>query len=95
MSTRLLIQITWELSHFETTNNFTAIKTQEDVLELLGEKRTLLNNILRRNVNWIGHILRINCILHDTIERITEMKESREKKNKLIDDLRKQDDIEN
>ena len=31
--------------------------TKEEVLELTGEKRTLLNNILRRKVNWIGHIL--------------------------------------
>ena len=29
-----------------------------EVLEGIGEKRTLLNNIIRRNINWIGHILR-------------------------------------
>jgi len=33
-----------------------------------GEKRTLLNNILHRKANWIGHILRRNCLLHDAIE---------------------------
>ena len=32
--------------------------TNEQVLDRIGEKRTLLNNILRRKVNWIGHILR-------------------------------------
>ena len=42
--------------------------TKEKILELIGEKETLLNNILRRKVNWIGHILRINCLLLDTIE---------------------------
>ena len=26
------------------------------------------NNILRRKANWIGHILRINCLLRDAIE---------------------------
>ena len=31
--------------------------TSEKVLEHIGEKRTLLNNILRTKVNWIGHIL--------------------------------------
>jgi hypothetical protein len=30
-----------------------------EVLERIGENRTLLNNILRRKDNWIGHILRI------------------------------------
>jgi hypothetical protein len=42
--------------------------TKEQVLDLIGEKRALLNNILRRKANWIGHILRRNCLLHDTIE---------------------------
>ena len=31
-------------------------------------KRTLLNNILIRKANWIGHILRRNHLHHDTIE---------------------------
>ena len=35
-----------------------------------------MNNILRRKVNGIGHILKINCLLHDTIEgQMMEMKE--------------------
>ena len=29
--------------------------TNEQVFDRIGEKRTLLNNILRRKVNWIGH----------------------------------------
>ena len=32
-------------------------KTSNEVLGRIGEKRTLLNNILRRKANWIGHIL--------------------------------------
>ena len=31
--------------------------TNEEFLERTEEKRTLLNNILCRNPNWIGHIL--------------------------------------
>ena len=42
--------------------------TNEQVLDCIGEKRTLINNILRRKVNWIGHILGRNCLLHDVIE---------------------------
>ena len=42
--------------------------TNEQVLECIGEKRTVLNNVLRRKANWIGHILRRNCFLDDAIE---------------------------
>ena len=38
--------------------------TNEQVHECIGKKRTLLN-ILHRKVNWIGHILRRNYLLHD------------------------------
>ena len=31
-------------------------KVTNEVLERIGEKRRVLNNILRRKVNWIGHI---------------------------------------
>ena len=53
--------------------------TNEQVLEPI-EGMILLNTILRRKVNWIGHILRSNFLLHDAIEgQITEG--SRKKKN--------------
>ena len=38
--------------------------TNEDV----GEKRTLLNNILHRKANWIVHILSKNSLLLDVIK---------------------------
>ena len=42
--------------------------TNQQVLERIGEKRLLVNNILRRNANWIGHILKIICLLLDDFE---------------------------
>ena len=68
------------------------IKWQEkwtnEVLECIGEKRTLLNNILFREANWIGHILRRNCLIHDTIEaQMTEVK-GVGRRTQLIDDSR-------
>ena len=55
--------------------------TNEQDLERIGEKRTLLN-ILRKKDNWIGLILRRNYLLHDVIEgQMTEVKRSRKKKN--------------
>ena len=62
--------------------------TNQEVLERIG-KKTLLNNILRSKVNWIGHILRRNCLLHDTIEgQMTEEKGIGRRRTQLLDDLR-------
>ena len=64
--------------------------TTEQVLECIGEKRILLNNILRRKVNWIGHILRRNCLLHVAIEgQLTEVKGVGRRGTQLLDNLRK------
>ena len=49
--------------------------TNEQVIERIGEKMALLNNILRRKASWIGHILKRNCPRHDAIEgQMTEVK---------------------
>ena len=42
-------------------------KVTNEVLENKGEKRPILNNILRRKANWIGHILR-RSPLRDAID---------------------------
>jgi len=66
--------------------------THEQVLDRIGEKRTLLNNILCRKSNWTDHILRRNCLLHDGIEgQMTEVKGVRRRRRRripLLDDLR-------
>ena len=63
--------------------------TNEQVLDRIGEKRTLLNNILPRKANWIGQILRRNCLLHDTIEgQMTEVKGVGKRGTQLLDDFR-------
>ena len=62
--------------------------TNEQVLDRIGEKRTLLNNILRRKAIWIGHILRRNCLV-DAIEgQMTEVKGVGRRRTQLLDDLR-------
>ena len=60
----------------------------EKFLQRVGEKRRLLNNILRRKANWIGHILRRNCHLHDVIEGLMKVKGVRRRRRQLLDDLR-------
>ena len=41
--------------------------TNEQVLERIGVKRTVIDNILCRKANWTGH-LRRNGLLHNAIE---------------------------
>ena len=63
---------------------------QELVHDRIGEKRTLLNNIQQRKANWIGHILRRSCLLHDAIEgQMTQVKGVVRRRTHLLDDLRK------
>ena len=65
--------------------------TNEQVLERtsVGEKTTLVNDILRRNASWIGHILRKNCLLHDSVEgQMTEIKGVGRRGTHLLDNLR-------
>ena len=42
----------------------------EDVLLRVKEQRNILHEICKRKENWIGHILRRNCLL----QRVTEGK---------------------
>jgi hypothetical protein len=42
----------------------------EDVLYRVKEQRNILHEIRKRKANWIGHILRLNCLL----QRVTEGK---------------------
>jgi len=40
----------------------------EEVLLRVNEQRNILHEIRKRKANWIGHILRRNCILKQVIE---------------------------
>ena len=46
----------------------------DEVLQLIGDKRTLPNKILCRKVSRVGHILEWNCFLHDAVGQIAEIK---------------------
>jgi hypothetical protein len=57
------------------------------------EQRNILYEISKRKANWIGHILRRNCLLQQVIEgKIKggiEVKGTRERiRRKLMDDLK-------
>ena len=61
----------------------------EEVLLRVNEQRNILHEIRKQKANWIGHILRRNCLLKQVIEgKIKgEMKVARRRK-KLLDDLK-------
>ena len=59
--------------------------TNEQVLDRIGEKRTLLNNILRRKAYWISHILRRNCLLHEANEGQTMEVKGVGRRTQLLD----------
>ena len=40
----------------------------EDVLLTVSEQRNILHEIRKRKANWIGHILRRNCLVKQVIE---------------------------
>ena len=61
--------------------------TNEEFLEYVYRRGGLpLNNILRREANWFGHILIRNCLLHE--EQMTEVKGIGRIRTQLLDDLR-------
>jgi hypothetical protein len=66
----------------------------EEVLQTVKEERNILHTIKERKADWIGYILRRNCLLkHVTegkLEGSTEMTGRRGKRRKqLLDDLKK------
>jgi hypothetical protein len=65
----------------------------EEVLLRVKKQRNILHEISKRKANWIGHILRRNCLLQRVIEG--KIKEGREvtrrrgrRRRKLRDDLK-------
>jgi hypothetical protein len=63
----------------------------EDVLLRVKEQRNILYEILKRKANWIGHILRRNCILQRVIEgkiqgKIEMTGRQGRRRRKLLDD---------
>jgi len=64
----------------------------EEVLLRVNEQRNILQEIRKRKANWIGHILRRNCLLKQVIEgKIKgemEVARRRGRRKKLLDDLK-------
>ena len=68
-------------------------RNREEVLLRVNEQRNILHEISKRKANWIGHILRRNCLLQQVIEgkikRGIEVTGRRgRRRRKLLDDLK-------
>jgi hypothetical protein len=64
----------------------------DEVLLRVSEQRNILHEIRKRKANWIGHILRRNCLLKEVIEekikgRIEVTRRRGRRRKKLLDDL--------
>jgi len=65
----------------------------EDVLLRVKEQRNVLHEIRKRKANWIGYILRRNCLLRRVIEGkikggIEVTRRRGRRRRKLLDDLK-------
>jgi hypothetical protein len=72
----------------------------EKVLHIVKKERNILHTIKRRKANWIGHILRRNCLLkHVTEGKIregTEVTERRGRRRKqVLNDLKERENTVN
>jgi hypothetical protein len=66
----------------------------EEVLLRLKEQRNILHEISERKANWIGHILRRNCLLKQVIKgkikgEMEVARRRRRRRRKLLDELKK------
>jgi hypothetical protein len=53
-----------------------------EVLQRVKEERNILQTIKRRKANWLGHVLRRNCLLKQVIEGRIEARTSNGKTRK-------------
>jgi hypothetical protein len=65
----------------------------EEVLHRVKVERNIVHTIKRRKANWIGHILRRNCLLKHVIEgkiegRIEMTGRRGRRRKQLLDDLK-------
>ena len=65
----------------------------EEVLLRVNEQGNILHEIIKRKANWIGHILRRNCILKQVIEgkikgQIEVTRRQGKRRKKFLDNLK-------
>src|ERR1043165_1287848 len=64
--------------------SWTEHMTNEEVLQRVEEKRSLITTLRDRQKNWIGHILRGDSLLRDIIEGTMEGKRTRGRPRQMM-----------
>ena len=73
--------------------SWTAHVSNEEILSLVQEQRSLVHVIKQRQANWIGHVLRHDCLLKTVLEGKMNGKRTRGKpRRKMLDLLMEQED---
>ena len=73
--------------------SWTAHVSNEEIVNLVQEQRSLVHVIKQRQANWIGHVLRHDCLLKTVLDSKMEGKWTRGKpRRKMLDLLVEQED---
>ena len=72
---------------------------RNEVLLRVNEQRNILHEIRKRRANWIGHILRRNCLVKQIIEgkikgQIEVTRRRGRRRKKLLDDQLKEEALD-
>jgi hypothetical protein len=59
----------------------------EELLHRVKEERNILHTVKRRKGNWIGHILRRNCLVKHVIEGKIEGLRGGRRRKQLLEDI--------
>jgi hypothetical protein len=74
-------------------SNCTFFVRNEEVVRGVKAEMNILPSITRRNVNWIGYILRMYCFITHLIEgNIGGMRSEGRRYKQLLNDLRERED---
>jgi len=64
----MLEHYTWHFFGMKTTHLISYAILLEEVLLRVNEQRNILHEMRKRKANWIGHILRRNCLLQQIMK---------------------------
>ena len=74
--------------------SWTAHVSNEEVLRLVNEQRCLVHVIKQRQANWIGHVLRHDCLLKTVLKgKMEGKKDTRKTKKKDVGPRRQEDQL--
>jgi hypothetical protein len=85
----------WKVLKWIAKISWTDHVRSEEVLQRVVEDRNIIHTIKRRKANWIGHILRRNCLLIHVIERYKGREDEEEDVSSYCMTLKKRDDTGN